>query len=149
MRNTLLFLCFRCFLQINDITLLRVGIYEIQQSWYLQSFKYICVFCLSIFNFWNLEWLTRIFISSCFKMLLLGVSKVRNTYISYPLVDVSIRFSPLLDIVLKAFSDVDIHFVLFEFVVVLLWKTMTFYWIVWGPHNGGPMGITLLKWLER
>ena len=34
---------------------------------------------------------------------------------SYPLVDVSIRFSPLLNFVLKAFSEVDIHFVLFEF----------------------------------
>ena len=37
----------------------------------------------------------------------------------YPLVDVSIRFSPLLDFVLKVCSEVNIHFVLFEFVVVL------------------------------
>ena len=44
--------------------------------------------------------------------------------ISYALVDVSIRFSPLLDFVLKAFSEVDIHIVLFEFVVVLLRETM-------------------------
>ena len=22
---------------------------------------------------------------------------------------------------------------------------MMFYWIIWGPHNGNPMGITLLK----
>ena len=58
-------------------------------------------------------------ISSSFKMLLLRVSRVRNTYV-LPLVDVSIRFSSLLDFVLKAFSEVDIHFVLFEFVVVLL-----------------------------
>ena len=40
--------------------------------------------------------------------------------IFYPLVDVSVRFSPLFDFVLKACSEVDIHFVLFEFVVVLL-----------------------------
>ena len=65
--------------------------------------------------------------------------------ISYPLVDVSIRFSPLLDFGLKAFSQVDIHFVLFEFVVALLSETMTFYWIIWGPHNGDPMVITLLN----
>ena len=58
-------------------------------------------------------------------MLLLGVSKLWNTYI-LPLVDVSIRSSHLLDFVLKAFSEVDIHFVLFESVVVLLWETMTF-----------------------
>ena len=38
----------------------------------------------------------------------------------YPLVDVSIHFSPLLDFILNACSEVDIHFVLFEFVVVLL-----------------------------
>ena len=31
--ETTLFLCFRCFLQINDLTRLGVGIYEIQQSW--------------------------------------------------------------------------------------------------------------------
>ena len=31
----------------------------------------------------------------------------------------SIRFSPLLDFVLKAFSEVDIQFVLFEFIVGL------------------------------
>ena len=68
------------FLQINDLTRLGIGIYEIQQSWYLQSFKYI----------------------------------------SYPLVYVSVCFSPLLNFVLKVFSEVDIHFVLLEFVVVLL-----------------------------
>ena len=49
-------------------------------------------------------------------------------------------------LVLKAFSEVDVHFILFEFAVVLLWETMTFYWIMWGPRNGDPMGITLLKW---
>ena len=38
-------------------------------------------------------------------------------HMSYPLVNVSIRFSPLLDFVLKAFREVDIHFVLFEFVL--------------------------------
>ena len=32
-----------------------------------------------------------------------------------------------------------------NFVVVLLWETMTFRWIIRGPHNGDPMGITLLK----
>ena len=62
-------------------------------------------------------------ISSYLKMLFLGVSNVRNTYI-LPLVDVSIHFSLLLDFVLKAFSEVDIHIVLFEFVIVLLRETM-------------------------
>ena len=62
-------------------------------------------------------------------MLLLGILKLQNTYILPP-VDVSIRFSPLLDFALKAFSEVDINFVLFEFIVVLLWKTMTFHWII-------------------
>ena len=52
-------------------------------------------------------------------MLLLGVSKLQNTYI-LPLVDVSIRFNPLLDFIYKVFSEVDIHCVLFEFVLVLL-----------------------------
>ena len=52
-------------------------------------------------------------------MLPLGVLKLQNTYI-LPLVDVSISFSPLLDFLLNACSKVDIHFVLFEFVVVLL-----------------------------
>ena len=52
-------------------------------------------------------------------MLLLRVSKLRNTYI-LPLVGVSIRFNPLLDFALMAFSEVHIHFALFELVVVLL-----------------------------
>ena len=38
----------------------------------------------------------------------------------YPLVDVSIRFRPLLDFVLKAYGTVNIHFILFEPVVFLL-----------------------------
>ena len=77
-------------------------------------------------------------------MLPLGVLKLQNTYI-LPLVDVSISFTPLLDFVLNACSKVDIHFVLFEFVVVLLWEARTFYRIMWAPHNGDHMGITLLK----
>ena len=144
MRNNLLFLFFRSFLQINDLTPLGVGIYEIQHSWWLWNFIYICAFCLSICNFWNLEWLPRILISSGFKMLLLGVSRY-DIPIFYPLVDVSIRFSPLLNIIFKAFREVDIHFVLLELVVVLLWETMTFYWIIWERHNGDPMGISLVK----
>ena len=36
------------------------------------------------------------------------------------MVDVSVRFSPLLDFVLKVFSEVHINFVLFEFAVVSL-----------------------------
>ena len=77
-------------------------------------------------------------------MLLSGISKLRNMYI-LPLVDASIRFSPLLNFTLEAFSEVDIHFVLFEFFVVLMSETMTFYWIMWGPLNEDPMRITLLK----
>ena len=69
--------------------------------------------------------------------------------ISYPLVGVSIRFSPLLDFILKSFIEEDIHFVLLEFVVVLLWETMTFYWIIWRPQNGDPMRITLLNFNEK
>ena len=44
----------------------------------------MCVFCSSICNFWNLEGPPKILISSCFKMLLLGVSKLRTTYILPP-----------------------------------------------------------------
>ena len=66
--------------------------------------------------------------------------------IFYPLVDVSIGFSPLLDSNLKVLSEVDIHFVLFEFAVVLLWETMTVDWIIWWLHNGDPMVTTLLKY---
>ena len=38
-------------------------------------------------------------------------------HISYPLLDVFIRFSALLHFALKAFNEVDIQFVLFEFVL--------------------------------
>ena len=40
--------------------------------------------------------------------------------IFYPLADVPNHFSPSLDFALKTCSEVDIHFVLFAFVVVLL-----------------------------
>ena len=73
-------------------------------------------------------------------MLLLGVLKLRNTYILH------LRSSPLLDFVLKAFSKVDIHFVLFKFVAVLLSETMTFYWIIWRPNKGDLMTITSLRY---
>ena len=57
-------------------------------------------------------------------------------YIFYPLVDAFIYFSPLLDFVLNACGEVNVHFVLFEsFVVFLLLETMTLYWIIWGPHG--------------
>ena len=60
--------------------------------------------------------------------------------IFYPLVDVSICFSLLLDFVVNACSEVDNHFDLFEFAVVLMWETMTFIGLY-----GDPTGITLLK----
>ena len=66
-----------------------------------------------------------------------------------PLVDAPIRFSPLFFFFLNAFNEVDIRFVLFEFVVVLLLESMACYWIMWEPHNVDPMGITLLKYAER
>ena len=73
------------------------------------------------------SWVTpTTLISSCFKMLFSGIWSY-EIRIFYPLVDVSIRFSPLLDFVLDAYGEVNIHFVLFEFVVVfLLWGTTTF-----------------------
>ena len=144
MRNALFFLCFKSFLQINDLTPAGVGIYETQHSWLWQSFKYICFsyYLFAIFEilsghpqFWFLVFLKCSFLE--FQSYQIGIF--------YPLVDVSICFSPSLDFVLKAFSEVDIHFVLFEFVVVLLWETMTLYWIIWRPHHGDPMGITILK----
>ena len=147
MRNTLLFLCFRYFLQINDLTRLGVGIYEIQESYGSCKVLNTHVFCLSICNFWNLEWLPRILISSCFKILLLGLSKVRNTSILPPGWCIY-SFQPFIGFFLKTCSEVDTHFVLFEFAVVLLWETMTFYLIIWGPHNGDPVGIALLKLFE-
>ena len=55
----------------------------------------------------------------CFKMLLLGVLKLRKP-IFCPLVDVSIRFSSLLGFLLNTCGEVNFYFVLFEFVVVLL-----------------------------
>ena len=79
-------------------------------------------------------------------MLLLGVLKLLNTYILSPGC-VSIRFSLLLD--WNACNEVDIHFILFEFDVTLLWETMTFYWIILGPHNGDPLRMTLLKSLSE
>ena len=91
------------------------------------------------------SWVTPILNSSCLKMLLLKVLKLQKP-IFYPLVDVSICFNLLLGFALNACSEIDIYFVLFEFVVVLLWESMTFYWIKWRPHNGDPMGITLLKY---
>ena len=57
-------------------------------GWYLfsnlGSYKVLdtYVFCLYICNFWNFEWLPRVLISNCFKMLLFGVSKVGNRYSS-------------------------------------------------------------------
>ena len=59
----------------------------------------------------------------------------------YPLVDASIRYSPLLNFVLNACSEVDINFVLFQTAVYFI----IFYCIIWGSHYGDPMGITLLK----
>ena len=41
-------------------------------------------------------------------------------HIFYHLVEISIGFSPLLGFVLNACSEADIHFVLYESVVVLL-----------------------------
>ena len=49
-----------------------------------KGFKYVCVFCLSIRNFWNIERPPTILISRCFKMLVLGVWKLRSTYILHP-----------------------------------------------------------------
>ena len=66
-----------------------------------------------------------------------------------PLVDAPIRSSPFFFFFSNAFNEIDIRFVLFEFVVVLLLESMTFYWIMWGPHNVDPMGITLLKYAKR
>ena len=88
----------------------------------LGSHKVINSYVLSAYLFVIFEILSdppTILISVCFNMLLLGVLKLQNTYI-LPLVDVSISFTPLLDFVLNACSKVDIHFVLFEFVVALL-----------------------------
>ena len=86
------------------------------------SHKVIKSYVLSAYVFVIFEILSDppapILISICFNMLLLGVLKLQNTYI-LPLVDVSICFTPLLDFVLNACSKVDIHFVLFEFVVAL------------------------------
>ena len=121
-----------------------VGIYEIQQSWELQSFKYICFFAYLFAIFEILSSYPEFRFLVVLKCYSWEFQKYEMR-ISYPLADVSILFSPLLDFALKVFSEVDVHFVLFESVVVLLWETMTFCWIIWGPHNGDLMGITLLK----
>ena len=73
----------------------------------------------------------QIVICSCFKMQLLGVSKLRNAYI-LPLGKISIRFTFLLGYLLNACSKAYIHFVYnfvlrCEFVVVLLSESKKFY----------------------
>ena len=144
MRNILLFLYFIYFFPDNE---------WFNPPWGMEFGNlYNCkvlntyIFHLFICNFFK-SWMTpTILISSCFKMLLLGILKLRNTYILYPLVGASIRFSYSFDFVIDACGKVNIDFVLFKFVVVfLLWEAMTFYWIMWGLHNGDPMGITLFK----
>ena len=73
--------------------------------------------------------------------------------IFYPLVDVSIRLTPLLGLALNACSKIYIHFVLLFCFKIRIYCRFTmnmgeiikFYWIMWRPHNGDPKGITLLK----
>ena len=72
--------------------------------------------------------------------------------IFYPLVDVSIRLTPLLGLALNACSKIYIHFVLLFCFKIRIYCRFTmnmgeiikFYWIMWRPHNGDPKGITLL-----
>ena len=73
--------------------------------------------------------------------------------IFYPLVDVSIRLTPLLGLALNACSKIYIHFVLLFCFKIRIYCRFTmnmgeiikFYWIMWRPHNRDPKGITLLK----
>ena len=71
----------------------------------------------------------------------------------YSLVDISTRFTLSLGFLLNVCIKINIHFVYYfvlrcKFVVALLWGNKKFYWIIWGHHNGDPMGITFLKWAQ-
>ena len=73
--------------------------------------------------------------------------------IFYPLVDVSIRLTPLLGLALNACSKIYIHFVLLFCFKIRIYCRFTmnmgeiikFYWIMWRPDNGDTKWITLLK----
>ena len=127
MRNTLLFLSF-----FNP--------HRVVKSY--QNSAILAVIKLKIHMFFACGSATLI--SNCFKMLLLGVLKLRNTYI-YPLVDVSIRFRPLLDSFLNAYSEVSIHFALFEFCCCFTVRKHDVLLDYMRTPQWGPMEITWFK----
>ena len=82
-------------------------------------------------------------------MQLLEVLKIRNAYILPPGWYIY-SFHPFIRVFLNTCRKVYIHFFYYfvlrcKFIVVLLWESKKFYWIMCGPHNRDPMGITLLK----
>ena len=92
-------------------------------------------------------------ICSCFQMQLLGVLKLKNAYILPP-GWYMYSCHPFNRVFLNTCRKVYIHFFYYfvlrcEFVVVLLWESKKFYWIMWGPHNGDPWGELYLSSFVR
>ena len=106
---------------------------KIRQPLYLLHLKYpsIHLFLSALFEmFWSVP------IWFCNLWLLLYTPWLMYLFVSQPFIHFFF---------LNAGSKVDICFALFEFVALLLWETITFYWIIWWTHNRDPMGITLFK----
>ena len=106
-------------------------------------------YLLLLLKFWATS---PIVISTCFKMLLLGVLKGYKLRIFYRLVELSIRFSSLLGF-LNACSKVYIHFVLWFYfkmqiycrLIVINHEDLLDYV---GTLQLRPMGITWLKYTQ-
>ena len=131
MRNTFLLLYFR--FSWNSAILLVI------------KFEYTYVFLLIYLQFLK-SWVTpTILISSCFKMLTLGILKLRNTYVLAPGWRIY-SFQPFIGFCFECLWWGKYSFCFIRNCCYFsLWETMTFYWIMWGPHNGNPIEITLLK----
>ena len=106
------------------------------------------VFCLFVSTF-------KILIFRCFKMQLLGILNLRNAYsLPHCLIYLFISIFYFFFFFFIACCKVYVQFVYYfglrcEFIIVLLWESKKFYWIMWGPHNGDPIGITLFKFVKH
>ena len=140
MKNTLLFLCFISFLQINHWTspappslglvfmkFRNLGSYKVLNTYVF--------FCLSI-AFRSLEWPPTILISIWFTF---SSFKIRKY----------IYFSPwLMYLFVSALYWILFSRCLVRYILILCYsnlllfhcnhETMTFYWIIWEAHNGDP-----------
>ena len=101
-------------------------------------------FLLIYSQFFFKSWVTpTILISSCFKMLPLGILRLRNTYIL--LLDWCIySVQPFIRFCFNTFVEVNIHFVLFKFVLSCCEKPWRFIGLYGDPLTG-----TLWGYLEQ